>query len=300
MTSIRVSALRSTALTLAFIVMAPVSRADPRIHALTPVIEGHAVGGVTIDSVRNLYVADFGDNVWKITPEGVRSDWAAGLYGASGNAIDNAGNLLQSSFYGDSITKIDRRGQATPFVETGLRGPVGIAINRQTGDVYVTNCRANTIAKIATDRTVSTFATSPLFKCPNGITFDQDGSLYTVNFRDNQMLKIDAQGVVSLFARVSEKGLGHLCFRKSGFYVTAFESHAVYEVTRDGKARRLLGNGERGIVDGSGDQVRLSFPNGIACDPWAPRLYINEYVADSADALPRRTLVRVIELDEKE
>ena len=52
-------------------------------------------------------MADFGDSVWKITPEGKRQVFAAGLYGASGNAIDNEGNLLQASFYGDSITKID-------------------------------------------------------------------------------------------------------------------------------------------------------------------------------------------------
>jgi hypothetical protein len=38
-------------------------------------------------------VADFGDFVWKITPEGKRDVFASGLYGASGNAIDNEGNL---------------------------------------------------------------------------------------------------------------------------------------------------------------------------------------------------------------
>jgi DNA-binding beta-propeller fold protein YncE len=57
------------------------------------------------------------------------------------NAIDKKGNLLQSNFYGDSITKIDRKGQTKPFVTSGLSGPVGIAINEQTGDVYVANCR---------------------------------------------------------------------------------------------------------------------------------------------------------------
>jgi len=271
--------------------------AQTKIRSLTKVIEGHAVGGVTTDLVGNIYVADFGDFVWKITPEGDRQVFASGLYGASGNAIDNEGNLLQSNFYGNSITRIDRKGQAKPFVTTGLSGPVGIAVNRQTGDVYVANCGDNSIAKIAAaDNTVSSFARSDLFKCPNGISFDREGNLYVVNFRNNKMLKIDPSGSVAPFATISEKGLGHLCFKEDRFYVTAFHSHEIYEVILDGTVKRILGDGKRGVVDGAGAKARLSFPNGIACDPWAPRLYINEYVNDSESSLPRRTIVREIVL----
>jgi DNA-binding beta-propeller fold protein YncE len=271
-------------------------RGQTKIRSLTNVIEGHAVGGVTVDLVGNIYVADFGDFVWKITPEGKRDVFASGLYGASGNAIDNEGNLLQSNFYGNSIAKIDRNGQAKPFVTTGLSGPVGIAINRQTGDVYVANCRGNSIAKIATDGTVSSFAKSDLFSCPNGISFDREGNLYVVNFRDNKMLKVDPKGFVAPFATISKKGLGHLCFKEDRFYVTAFHSHEIYEVTLDGADRRILGDGKRGIVDGAGAKARLSFPNGIASSPWGRRLYINEYV-NSESSLPRRTIVREIVLE---
>jgi DNA-binding beta-propeller fold protein YncE len=289
---------RSHALFFVLLLWATVSvRAQTKIRSLTKVIEGHAVGGVTADLIGNIYVADFGEFVWKITPEGHRQVFASGLYGASGNAIDNDGSLLQSNFYGNSITRIDRKGQAKPLVTTGLSGPVGIAVNRQTGDVYVANCGDNSIAKIAAaDNTVSSFARSDLFKCPNGISFDREGSLYVVNFRDNKMLKIDSKGSVAPFATISEKGLGHLCFKKDRFYVTAFHSHEIYEVTLDGTVKRILGDGKRGIVDGPGAKARLSFPNGIACDPWAPRLYINEYVNDSESSLPRRTIVREIVL----
>src|SRR5213080_1887612 len=273
------------------------AHAETKIHTLTKVIEGHSTGGVTVDALGNIYVADFGEIVWKITPEGKRSVFATGLYGASGNAIDHDGNLLQSNFYGDSISKIDRKGQATPFVTNGLNRPVGIAIDRKTGDVYVANCGDNSIARIATDGTVSSFAKSDLFKCPNGIAFDGEGNLYVVNFRDNKLLKVDPKGVVTPFATVSEKGLGHLCFKKDRFYVTASQSHAIYEVTLDGTAKRILGNGERGIVDGAGANARLSFPNGIAYSLYGPRLYINEFVNESASALPRRAIIREIVLE---
>jgi len=273
------------------------AHAQTKIRSLTGLIEGHAVGGVTIDALGNIYVADFGETVWKITPEGERHVFASGLYGASGNAIDNEGNLLQANFYGDSITKIDRKGQATPFVTSGLSGPVGIAVNKQTGDMYVANCRSNSIAKVAKDGAVSSFAKSDLLNCPNGICFDREGNLYVVNFRDNKMLKIDPKGTVASFATISKKGLGHLCFKEDRFYVTAFESHEIYEVTLDGTVKRILGNGKRGVVDGAGGKARLSFPNGIAFNPWGRRLYINEYVNDSTSSLPRRAIIREIVLE---
>jgi DNA-binding beta-propeller fold protein YncE len=281
---------------LALLFAAVSARAETEIRSLTGVIDGHSTGGVTTDLVGNIYVADFGDFVWKITPEGERHVFASGLYGASGNAIDNEGNLLQSNFYGNSITGIDRQGQTTPFVTSGLSGPVGIAVNRQTGDIYVANCSGNSIARVARDGTVSSFAKSDLLRCPNGIAFDREGNLYVVNYRDNRMLKVDPKGVVAPFAIVSEKGLGHLCFKEDRFYVTAHESHAIYEVRLDGTVKRILGNGERGIVDGAGAKARLSFPNGIACSPYARRLYINEYVNESTSSLPRRTIIREIVL----
>lgn len=299
-TVVRRGCIRASVFAVALLATGVSAGAEPRIRSLTDVIDGHAVGGVTADMIGILYVADFGETVWKVTPEGERTVFASGLYGASGNAVDGEGNLLQASFYGNSITRIDRKGEATPFVTRGLRGPVGIAVNKQTGDVYVANCSGNFIAKVASDGTATSFAKSDLFKCPNGISIDPQGNLYTVNFRDNRMLKIDAKGTVAPFATLSQKGLGHLCFRDDRFFVTAFASHEIYEVKLDGTARRILGNGEPGIVDGIGAKARLSFPNGIACNPWGRRLYINEFVGDAEAVLPRRAIIReiMIEADE--
>lgn len=268
------------------------------IHPLTGIMEGHQVGGVAVDAVGNLYVADFGDLVWKIPPEGQPQVFAQGFYGSSGNAIDHQGNLFQSSYYGDFITKVDRTGHTTLFIASGLQGPVGIAIDRPTGNLYVANCNGNTIARIGGDGLASTFAQGDLLKCPNGLVFDDAGILYVVNYRDNHMLKIDRTGKVSLFATVSAKGLGHLCFKKDRFYVTAFSSHELYEVKLNGAVSRILGTGQRGVVNGSGDSVRLSYPNGIACDPWTPHLYINEFDNDADEGSPRRALVRQIDLKE--
>jgi DNA-binding beta-propeller fold protein YncE len=273
--------------------LATYAHAAIEIRALTEVIEGHQVGGVTADMIGDLYVADFGETVWKITMEGQRRVLATGLYGSSGNAIDEQGNLLQANFYGNSLTKIDRQGEARTFA-VGLYGPVGVAVDRKSGDIYVALCRGNSIAKVAPDGSVAPFAKSDLFRCPNGLAFDGDGNLYTVNFRNNQMFKIDRQGSVSLFTKVSAHGLGHLCFAADRFYVTAYESHEIFQVALDGKAKRILGSGERGVIDGADGTARLSFPNGIACHPWGGRLYINEYVGETSSSVPRRAIVRQI------
>jgi DNA-binding beta-propeller fold protein YncE len=154
MTIHRIRRLATMVSVLLFVAAA--AGAQPKIRAFSEVIVGHQVGGVAIDAIGNIFVADFGDVVWKVTPEGERREFASGLYGSSGNAIDKQGNLLQSSFYGDSITLIDRKGQARPFVTSNLSGPVGIAISKQTGEVYVANCRSNTVARVA----ASTFVTT--------------------------------------------------------------------------------------------------------------------------------------------
>ncbi|HEV8333744.1 MAG TPA: hypothetical protein VGQ22_20135 [Steroidobacteraceae bacterium] len=290
--------LRKAAPTLAFtLLMAAPAHAAIEIRPLTEIIEGHQVGGVTADMVGDLYVADFGETVWKITLEGERRVFATGLYGASGNAIDNQGNLLQANFYGDSLTRIDRQGAAQPFVTSGLSGPVGVTVDRKTGAIYVANCRGNSLSKVSPDGVAAEFARSDLFKCPNGITLDAHGNLYTVNFRDNRMLKIDRDGKVTPFTTVSDKGLGHVCFSGDRFYVTAYHSHEIFQVSLDGKATRILGNGERGLVDGPDGTARLTFPNGIACHPWGERLYINEYVGEKSSSIPRRAIVRQIILD---
>lgn len=67
------------------------------IHPLTRIMQGHQVGGVTVDAVGNLYVADFGDIVWKIPPEGQLQVFVQGLYGSSGNAIDPHGISTNST-----------------------------------------------------------------------------------------------------------------------------------------------------------------------------------------------------------
>ena len=108
---------------------------------------GGGVGGVAVDGLGTIYVADFGETVYKIRPDGRVSVFATGLYGSSGNAVDSKGNLLQANFAGNYISRIDRHGHVERFAE-GFSGPVGIAA-APDDDLYVCNCSANTISHVS-------------------------------------------------------------------------------------------------------------------------------------------------------
>ena len=52
-----------------------------------------AEGGVAVDGLGFVYVADFRNAVWRLSPDGDVTKHADGLYGASGNAIGPRGDL---------------------------------------------------------------------------------------------------------------------------------------------------------------------------------------------------------------
>lgn len=251
------------------------SSSGPRVRTLLPSTVGQ-VGGVAVDRLGYVYVADFRESVWKVTPEGTATVFATGLYGASGNAIDADGNLLQSSFHGGTVTRIDRHGHQE-IVARGLAGPVGVAAD-PNGGFFVCNCRGNHIARVDADGTVSTFAEGDLFNCPNGITRAPDGRLFVVNYSDARMLEIQADGTARLFATIPGGGNGHVAVARGALYVTSFQGHRLYRVGFDGEVTHLAGTGALGELDGPAAEAAFSWPNGIAAGPLGDRLYVNDWL----------------------
>ena len=224
-----------------------------------------AVGGVAVDRGGAVYSADFRDTVWKIEPDGRVSPFATGLYGASGNTFDREGRLLQSSFFGHTLTRIDRDGNKEVVVREGLNGPVGVTVH-PSGQVYLDNCAGNEVVRIdPRDWSVHPFASGDLFRCPNGIITGPDSALYVVNFSDPHVVRIGLDGQAERFATIPGGGNGHIAVAGGAFFVTAFQTHEVYRVEMDGAVSLAAAEG-------------LRFPNGIASGPAGDRVYINEYV----------------------
>jgi sugar lactone lactonase YvrE len=235
-----------------------------------------AVGGIASDALGYLYVADFRNSVWRISPEGDVERFADGLYGASGNAVGPRGHLFQSSFHGNYVSRISRTGEVERWVEEGLSGPVGIAVDA-AGNLFVCNCSAGTISKVGVDRVARTFAESELLACPNGITFDDRGDLYVVSFNSTIVVRITPDGEVSRFADIpGAGGNGHITFARGGFYVTKFRGNQVFRVGRDGAYRVVAGTGQPGELDGPALTATFTRPNGIAMDATGTTLWVND------------------------
>lgn len=140
-----------------------------------------AVGGVAVDKLGFVYVADFRNRLWRYTPGGSVEVYANGFYGSSGNAVGPQGEVYHSSVHGDDITRGNRDGSTAMWAERGLDGPVGMAVG-EGGGLFVVNCRGGFVAVVRPDHEVSRLVAGPLFACPNGITLDDRGDFYVVNF----------------------------------------------------------------------------------------------------------------------
>lgn len=255
------------------------------------------LGGVAVDKLGFLYVANFRDAVWRISPEGEVETLSRSLYGASGNAVDSRGDLYQASFLGNTITKISRTGEVKPFATEGLDGPVGIAIDPEDDSLYVCNCRGNTISRVTPAGEVEPFADSERFACPNGIAFGPEGDLYVTNFNHHDVLRIDDAGEVSLFATVpGGAGNAHLVFSKGFFYVTKIIANRVVKVSPAGEVYPLAGTGQPGHDDGPAPEATFHRPNGIAVSPRGDVLYVNTLVGEYNQPRPATVTVRTIEL----
>lgn len=249
-----------------------------------------AVGGVAVDQLGFVYVADFGEKVWKLAPTGELRVFANSLYGASGNTIAPGGELLQSEFYAGRVTRIARDG-ATEVVASGLAGPVGVAAT-VGGELFVCECRANRIARVDAAGNVSRFAESELFNCPNGLASGADGRLFVANFNDGRVLAVAPDGAVSLLATIPGGGNGHLARVGDDLYVTAFRANRIYRIGAGGEVEPFAGTGTFGQGDGPAESALFATPNGIAYASGRDALYVNDHLSTWAERFEGRTSPR--------
>lgn len=261
------------------------------VKNLTDTLRG-SVGGMSIDIIGDLYVADFTRTVWRISRWGEIKVYTDAMYGASGNAIDVQGNLYQSEYYGKTISKVFRTGEIKEIAHEGIDGPVGIAISE--GNLYVCSYPKNAILKVSQTGEVSEFSKSDLFVGPNGITIGPRGEFYVVNFRDPNVVKIDKDGNASVFVTLPTSTGGHITFHQGNFYITSFRDHKILKVTPNGKISLLAGTGVKGNKNGQANQAQFSNPNGIV--GFRNTLYVNDKIVDPNGG-PNQTIIRQIDFE---
>lgn len=206
--------------------------------ALTATFNGP--DGVAVDSLGNVYVADFyGSLIRKITPAGVVSTFAgsgtaalvngtgtaASLSNPRGLAIDTKDNLYVADSTNHAIRKITPAGVVSTLAGSGVVGsangtgtaasfnnPTGVAVDT-AGNVYVADTVNQLIRKITPAGVVSTLAgtvgvvgsangtgTAASFNVPTGVAVDTAGNVYVADYWSRLIRKITPAGVVSTLA----------------------------------------------------------------------------------------------------
>ncbi|MCH6198943.1 YDG domain-containing protein [Aquiflexum sp. LQ15W] len=232
-------------------------------------------GGVSLDILGNVYVADAGNSrIRKITPAGQVSTLAGSS--ARGGAQDGQGTAAQ------------------------FRRPVGVALDA-SGNVYVADQNNHRIRKITPAGVVSTLAgstagfsdgqgTAAQFNTPFGVSLDTLGNVYVADFLNNRIRKITPEGLVSTLAgstRGFSDGQGTAAQFSSptgvaldalgNVYVADVGNHRIRKITPAGGVSTLAGS-TTGFADGFGSAARFSSPRDIALD-----FIGNIYVADQSN-----------------
>ena len=131
--------------------------------------------GIVFDSESNLYVGDGPGDLWRVTPDGVVTEFATDVWGYQMD-IAPSGDIF--AIGGDStfVQRITPDGRVSVYA-TGLTRVCDLAVSPVTGDVYVYDINAGGIYKANPDGTVR-LLTSGLLHEWTYIAFSPDGKLY--------------------------------------------------------------------------------------------------------------------------
>lgn len=306
--------------------------------------------GIAVDAEGNVYVSEAGNRVIrKITSAGVVTT-LAGLAGVSGNtdgaganarfnspggvALDAAGNLYVVDANSHVVRKITPAGvvstlagfAGSPGIANGtgtvarFNNPLGIAAE-PNGTLYVADTVNETIRRIATDGTVTTFAGSAVagntngtgggarFFRPQGVAVDAGGNVYVTDTANHSIRKLtpgavsstlaggggnfgstDGDGANAMFNR--PRGLG--IDSEGNLYVAESFNSTVRKITPAGAVSTFAGTaGAPGYVDAAGSAARFGYPYGIAVDS-TDSVYVADAVNNTIRKISSGGLVRTL------
>jgi ABC-type branched-subunit amino acid transport system substrate-binding protein/sugar lactone lactonase YvrE len=236
-------------------------------------------GGMAVDSEGNIYVAERGHRIRRITPDGMVSTVAGiGVPGyadgpgstaqfnyPNGVAVDVAGNVYVADTFNHRIRVIHPDGAVStlagdgeagyrdgPGMQAQFNAPTDVAVDT-TGVIYVADSRSNRIRAISPEGMVTTLAGS-------GERGFQDGPPDQAQFDGPSRLVLDAGGNVYVCDSLDREYRGN---------------HAIRCITPDGVVTTVAGNGQPGLADGPLAEARFYHLGGLDVDAAG-----NVYAAD--------------------
>jgi len=138
--------------------------------------------GIALDAGGNLYIADNGSRIRKVSPAGIITTLAGGP---------------TQGYSGDGGPAVDAQMQVYPL--TGMAADLA-------GDLFVVEQVHNDVREITAQGLIRTFAgpvTSPLMSFPNGLAMDGNGNLFVADTTNGLIRQIDTAGNITTFAKTN-------------------------------------------------------------------------------------------------
>ena len=279
--------------------------------------------GITLQPGGDLYVADRGNGVRRITLQGEVTTIFSGQMAPAFVAADAAGNLYFGAG-GSEISKLAAGSGTLTTLAGGQSGgfrdgpgssarfssPAGLALNA-SGELIVADSYNYAIRKVTLAGVVATVAgrgtvsgsadgpkTSAEFFGPAGVAGDASGNLYVADYANHTIRKIAPDGAVTTIAGMagqadSTDGTGSAARFQYPLGLAALPDGTLYltdvyaRVCRVSPAREVLTlagiPGDPGFADGTGAQARFDQPIDLAVDASVGLIY----VADANNQLIR-------------
>jgi len=290
--------------------------------------------GMAVDSSGNVFIADtFNNRVRKVDTNGIITTVAgtnyvslhysgdgapatnANLWGPSGVAVDNSGNIFIADAENARIRKVNTNGIISTFAGNGTNGfygdggqatnaeihiefdsdPTGLCFDT-LGNLYFTDTGNGAIRKIDTNGIITTIASSGF---PINVAVDQIGNVFFTDiFGGGLVRKLDTNGVVTTVAGGGSSIVGGgfatnaqispfgLCVDTDGNLFIGDVTNTrrgVDKVDTNGILTTVAGNGTLGYSGYSGDgglatNANLGCVYGLGFDPHGNLLVLDQLV----------------------
>jgi sugar lactone lactonase YvrE len=295
--------------------------------------------GVAVDTARNLFIADYGNNrVCKVTSNGVISTVAGnGIRGFSGDggpatsaqlnaplgvAVDTARNLFIGDYGNDRVRKVTSSGIISTVAGNEIRGfsgdggpatsarlsyPYSVAVDT-AGNLFIADTYNHCVRKVTPGGVISTVAgngtygfsgdggpaTAAQLRIPQGVALDTAGNIFIADTGNNRVRKVTPGGVISTVAGNGTHGFsgdggpatsaqlnypsGVAVDTARNLFIADRNNNRIRKVAPGGVISTVAGNGTYGFSGDGGPATaaQLRIPQGVAVDT-TRNLFIADY-----------------------
>ncbi len=194
--------------------------------------------GAAVDSAGDVFISDNLGAV-KITPSGVQTTVpTSGLSGVYDVAVDGAGDVFLADTGNNRVVEVSPSGVQTTVPATGLSFPAGVAVDG-AGDVFITDVNSNRVVKVTPSGVQTLVPTSGVIR-PFYPAVDGAGDVYFLDSGNERVLKVTPGGTQSTIPTMGlAEGNGVAVDAAGDVFVTDQTNNVVLEVTPSGAQTTL-------------------------------------------------------------